>query len=107
MLLFLSIVWSTRLLARSIKQAIDFTLVGIIDNVLGVVLSSIKWIFVLSTLIWVATSLDVEMPKNWTDKARLYYVVAAFAPAAVDSIGALIPWFQDILESMGPVPEKI
>ncbi len=106
-ILFFLVVWLAKVIAKSIKKVIDFTPAGIIDNLLGVVLSIVKWIFILSVIIWVSHSVDMELPRKWTKDADLYETVAMLAPAITETIGAVIPWIYDIYENMEDVPVKI
>lgn len=106
-ILFFLVVWTAKVLAKSIKKVIDFTPAGIIDNILGVVLSVVKWVFIFSVLLWVSSSADIEFPKKWLQHSDLYEPVAKIAPIITETIGALVPWFQDIYESVGDKTVKI
>ncbi|MCP4460243.1 MAG: CvpA family protein [Cytophagales bacterium] len=104
--LFLLLVWGIKHLAESIKKVVDFTLAGIIDNILGVGISIIKWLFVFSVTIWVMSSVDLYLPSRWIKGSDLYYVVASIAPVTFELIAGLVPFFEDILENMQEPPSR-
>ena len=97
---FFVVVWGARTIATSLKRLIDFTPIGIIDNILGLTLCVVKWLFIFSTTIWVLNSVDLDLPTKWIRHSDFYDVVLSFSPTVVDLVSTTIPWFKDILESM-------
>ena len=98
--LFFLVMWGAKLLAAGLKKAIDLTFASLIDNLLGVIISILKWIFVLSVIIWVMNSLTIDLPKDWTEDSHLYAPLASLAPWSFEVLSGIIPFFQDILDSM-------
>ena len=92
--------WGARLLASGLKKAIDLTFASLIDNVLGVIVSVVKWVFVFSVILWVVNSLTIEFPQKWIEDSHLYAPLAALAPWSFEVLSGIIPFFQDILDSM-------
>ncbi len=104
--LFLLLVWGIKHLAESIKKVVDFTLAGIIDNLLGVGISIVKWLFIVSVAIWVLNSIDINIPHRWVKGSDLYYLIASIAPLTFEAIGGLLPMFEDVLENMQDPPKR-
>ena len=104
--LFFLLIWGIKRLAESIKKVVDFTLAGLVDNILGVVVSIIKWLFIFSVTIWVMNSVDLYLPKTWIRGSDLYYIVASIAPITFELVGGLLPFFEDILENMQDPPKR-
>jgi membrane protein required for colicin V production len=104
--IFAFLVWGIKHLAESIKKIVDFTLVGIVDNLLGVGISIIKWLFIFSVTIWVMNSIDLHLPSRWIKGSDLYFVIASIAPVSFELIGTLLPFFEDILENMQDPPKR-
>ena len=98
--LFFIVVRLANFLANFIKKLIDFTIVGILDNLLGMVFSLIKYLFILSSSIWVLSSTNIQLPEDWLDNSDFYELVASISPKIVEFVSSMIPWFQDIIESM-------
>lgn len=105
--LFFLVIWVAKLFANWLKSLIDFTPVGILDNFLGVLLSVLKWSFIISVTIWVLNSADLHLPTGWIEYSSLYGVVESIAPIIVENVNALFPWFQDVLDSMDDEPIRV
>ena len=104
--LFLFLIWAIKHLAESIKKIVDFTLVGILDSLLGAGISIIKWLFVLSVAIWVLNSIDLGLPSRWVRGSDFYFVIASMAPVLFELAASLLPFFEDILENMQEPPKR-
>lgn len=100
LVLFFLTVWLARYFAVSIKKVIDFTPIGILDNLLGVLISVLKWLFIISTTIWVLNSIELYLPIRWIEDSDFYGIVTSLAPIIVETVSAVIPWFRDIMETM-------
>jgi membrane protein required for colicin V production len=98
--LFFLVMWGAKLLASGLKNAIDLTFASLIDNVMGVIVSIFKWVFVLSVILWVFHSLTIEFPEKWTEDSHLYVPLSSLAPWSFEVFSGIIPFFQDILDSM-------
>ena len=103
-LLFILVIWLVMLVAKGIKKVIDFTLVGVLDNLLGAMLSVVKWVFALSVLLWVGTSLNMELPRQWVAHSGMYELVAGLAPGLTDYVGNILPFLKEIYEKMNDLP---
>lgn len=98
--LFFLVMWGAKLLAAGLKKAIDLTFASLIDNILGVIISVIKWVFAFSVIIWVMNSLTIEFPDKWTEDSHLFVPLSSLAPWSFEVLSGIIPFFQDILDSM-------
>ena len=105
--LFFLMIWAIKGLAVWVKKTIDFTLVGILDNLLGLVLSVIKWLFIFSICIWVMGTLELELPKRWIDESWAYNPIVSIGPVLIEVTSQIIPFFQDVIESMSDPTERI
>ena len=105
--LFFLVVWIAKTFATWLKSLIDFTPAGILDNLLGVILSILKWTFIISITIWVLNSVEFYLPPSWTEHSSLYGVVESVAPIIVENVNVLVPWFQDVLDSMNDEPIRV
>lgn len=104
--LFGLMLWGIKRLAESIKKVVHFTLAGIVDAIFGVIISIIKWLFIFSVAIWVMNSVDVYLPQKWIKDSNLYFIVVSIAPITFEAIGGLLPFVEDILESMKDIPKR-
>lgn len=93
---FIIIVVCVSLLGRVIKASINKTLLGQFDGVAGAFFGIVKTTFMLSIMFWIADSLRIEMPEQWTANSWLQPITANFAPKITNWIGEFLPIFDDM-----------
>lgn len=93
---FIIIVVCVSLLGRVIKASINKTLLGQFDGVAGAFFGIVKTTFMLSIMFWIADSLRIEMPEQWTANSWLQPVTANFAPKIANWISEFLPIFDDM-----------
>jgi membrane protein required for colicin V production len=93
---FLIIVTAISLAGRLIKSSFGKPILGQFDGVSGAFLGIIKTTFMLSILFWIADSLRIEIPEQWTTNSWLQPVTANFAPKIARWISEFLPIFDDI-----------
>lgn len=98
--------WGIKYLAGLIKKVVDFTLVGIIDNLLGVVISVAKSLFIFSVILWVTGSANIYLPSQWIHGSDFYDLVVSIAPVIFEVINGLLPFFGDIFENMQELSKR-
>jgi membrane protein required for colicin V production len=95
-LVFLIIVISVSLLGRLIKVAVNKSLLGQFDQIIGALLGVIKIGFMISIALWISDSLKINFPERWIANSWLHPITASFAPKIADWIGDILPVFKDI-----------
>ena len=95
-LIFIIIVVLVRLLGKVVKNSIDKTFLGSVDQLMGGVLGAFKTLFLLSIVIWITDSLGISPKTEWTNGSWLYPFTALLAPRTADWIGGFIPVFKEI-----------
>lgn len=93
---FLIVVIGISLLGKVFQSSLEKTVLGSADKIMGGLLGILKTAFMLSVLIWITSSLNVNIPRNFTEDAWLYPTVAGFAPAVTSWIGEIFPVFSDL-----------
>ncbi len=93
---FLFVVIGVSLLGKFFKSSLEKTLLGSVDKLAGGLLGILKTAFMLSVLIWITSSLNINVPERFTEDAWLYPTVARFAPAVTAWIGEIFPVFNDL-----------
>jgi membrane protein required for colicin V production len=94
--IFIIIVILVRLLGKMVKNSIDKSFLGTIDQAMGGVLGVFKTLFMLSIVIWIIDSLKITPKAEWTEGSWLYPFTAHLAPRTADWIGGFIPAFKEI-----------
>lgn len=95
-LIFLIIVIGVGLIGRAIKATIDKTFLGKMDQVMGLLLGSVKTMFMLSVLLWILDSLKWSPDAAWTEGSWLYPFTAKLAPELASWLGSFVPVFREI-----------
>ena len=93
---FLIIVISVSLLGKFIKVAVNKSLLGQFDQIVGALLGFIKMTFTISIALWITDSLKINFPERWEAKSWLYPITAGFAPQIANWISDILPVFEDI-----------
>jgi membrane protein required for colicin V production len=94
--IFLIIVVLVRLLGKLIKNSIDKSFLGTLDQSMGGILGVFKTLFMLSIVIWIMDSLKIVPKAEWTEGSWLYPFTARLAPRTADWVGGFIPVFKEI-----------
>ena len=94
--IFILVVFLVRLLGKSVKNSMDKTFLGTMDQVMGSALGGFKTLFMMSILLWIVDSLRVTLPEAWTDDSWLYPFTARLAPSVANWLGDYIPVFKEI-----------
>ena len=96
--IFAILILVIHLLSKALKTILDFTPLGILDNILGAGLNIFKIAFVLSVLFWVIDSLGIDFSKEYIDNSIILSYIILFAPKSFEAIGSFIPYFKDIFD---------
>lgn len=94
--IFLVIVTVVTLIGRIIKKSIDKSFLGKMDQLMGLILGGFKTLFLVSVLIWIVDSLEVNLKSEWTEGSWLYPFTAQLAPKLASWTGDFIPIFKEI-----------
>lgn len=94
--IFIIIVVLVRLLGKLVKNSIDKTFLGKVDQAMGSILGAFKTLFLLSIVLWIADSLRFTPKEEWTNGSWLYPFTATLAPRTADWLGGFIPVFKEI-----------
>ena len=96
--IFALLILGIHLLSKALKTILDFTPLGILDNILGAALNIFKIAFVLSILFWVIDSLGIDFSNEYIDNSIILSYIILFAPKSFEAIGSFIPYFKDIFD---------
>jgi membrane protein required for colicin V production len=93
---FIIVVVLVTLLGKSIRNSIDKTFLGRVDEYMGLLLGAFKTIFMLSIVLWIADSLKYKFKPDWTEGSWLYPFTAKLAPDLAGWIAQFLPFFREI-----------
>ncbi len=98
--IFLGSMILINLAARVLKNAINLTILKVVDNTFGSIFALLKWMMFVSLFIWLFESIGLELPSEAQDQSRLYPFVRDFAPTTFQYLSAVVPFFDDIFDFM-------
>ncbi len=104
--LFLITVISINLLAKIIRKAFKLAALGMIDRILGTIVSTIKWAFIVSVFFWVFDSIGIRVPDKLGKSSLIYPYVADFGPKTFEWIGNEVPFIEDMIDSLREIGKK-
>jgi membrane protein required for colicin V production len=93
---FLIVLIVVNLLGKLLKSSLEKSTLGSVDQLLGGALGVLRTAFMLSVVLWIIHSVNVELTSKWTEGAWLYPIIAKFAPAATGWIGEIFPIFGNL-----------
>lgn len=99
LLVFAAIIMAVRLVGLFVKKVIDFTPLGLIDNVLGGILGALKWCFALSLLLYVSGLAGLDVSGETAQTSFMYPKLVLLTPFALKAIGVLIPFVKTLLQT--------
>jgi len=93
---FLIVVILVSLLGKLLKSSLEKSTLGSVDQLLGGALGILRTAFMLSVVLWIIHSVNVELTSKWTEGSWLYPVIAKFAPFTTQWIGEIFPVFGNL-----------
>ncbi len=92
---FLAVVIIVNLLARVISGVLKLTTLGWLDKIAGIILFVVLYLFIFSILLFYAEKISM-FSVEVTSASRVYSYIIPIAPAMVDFLGKILPFFKDI-----------
>ena len=100
LVLFVIIIIVINMAGNVLKKIIDWTPFGIIDNIAGALIGVLKWALMISILLWVMTSLNINLPSFLTENSKIMPYVSAFAGQVSEFISSIFPSFENFIKTL-------
>lgn len=97
--IFVCVVLLVRLLGSLIRQSLDKSFLGSVDQALGGALGVFRTLFMISVVLWILDSLKLTPRDEWVEGSWLYPFTAHLAPTLADWVGQFVPWFKEVFRS--------
>lgn len=104
--LLILLIIGVKIVARLIKSAINVTLFGTFDNMLGAIAGILKWAFVLSVIFWVFNSVNIDIVERYADHTVIFPYIEDIGPGAFELMGYLFPFFQVLIDDLRNLPNQ-
>ncbi len=102
--LFVLLTLGLKLGAKMLKKMIDVTIFGTLDTLVGAITGVAKWGFLISMLAWIFDSVGFEVQKSFLNESVIFPYLVQIGPASFEWIGRLIPYVQDLIDSLDSIP---
>ncbi len=100
LVLFVLIIVVVNMVGMILKKIIDWTPLGVFDNLAGSLIGVIKGALILSILLWVITGLHINMPGSFMDNSRFLPFISGFAAQVGNFISTIFPSFDVFIKTM-------
>lgn len=98
-IVFLVVVLLVRLGANALQKATELVLLGWVNKLAGILLYVALYIVILSVLLFYAEKVNI-LTQNTIASSKTYSFIKPWGPKAVNSIGALLPFFKDMFHQL-------
>jgi len=96
LIIFLLIVILVKFTGTLLKASISETILGEADQILGGILGIIRYAFLMSVLIWIFSSMNMNLPEAWKKDSYLLPTLEKTAPFISEKVGSFIPSVKDL-----------
>ncbi|MHA7099804.1 CvpA family protein [Roseivirga pacifica] len=99
-IIFLAIILLINMLGKLLKKMIDLTLLGGLDSFAGAVVGILKWAIGVSIILWLMLNFGIELPGQADEDLVLYPFLAELGPNIIAKLDVIMPFAQEMLESI-------
>lgn len=89
-----------------VRRSIRYTVFGSVDDVAGAVLGMLKIMFMISTLLWVASLAGIVPPPYYTKNTFVYPIVASLGPKSIRIMTVFFPFMKQLAGSLKKILAK-
>lgn len=100
LVLFVLILIVVNMAGNILKKIVDWTPFGVVDNLAGAVIGVLKWALLLSIVLWVMSSLSINLPVFLTENSKILPLVTGFAGQVGDFISTIFPSFENFIQTL-------
>lgn len=100
LVLFVLIIVVVNLVGSILKKIIDWTPLGIFDNLAGSLIGMVKSVLILSILFWLISGLNINMPGSFMGESKLLPIVSGLASRLSNFISTIFPSFDVFIKTM-------
>lgn len=97
---FVLVILGVRMLGLVLKKAVDFTPLGMFDNLLGAILGGLKWCFAISLLLYVSGMAGLGVSGETARESVIYPFVLKSTPLALEVLGFVMPFLKVLLTTL-------
>ena len=99
LVIFIAIILLVNLFGKLVKKMVDMTLLGGVDKFAGGIVGIVKWAIGLSIILWLTNNFGIELPGQ-DEELVLYPFLAELGPSLITALDVVLPFAEDMLESI-------
>jgi membrane protein required for colicin V production len=99
LIVLIGVIILVRFIANAIQRAVNFTMLGWLNKLGGVLLYILLYISVYSVCLFYLTQMNIIKPETIA-ASRTYSVTEPLGPKVVDAIGVIIPLFKNLFQQL-------
>lgn len=99
-LIFIIIVIIVTLIGKLFRNLVNMTILGGLDKLMGAILGIFKWAFFVSTFIWLANLLHLNLAQSYLIDTFFFPIIQTLAPRLLGWLADWIPILQGWIESI-------
>lgn len=92
--------------AKALKNMIDMTIFGSVDNLAGAFAGLLKWAFILSIIFWVFESVGFDITNRYAENTIIFPYIVNIGPMVFEWLSGVMPFIQDLIDSMENLPKR-
>jgi membrane protein required for colicin V production len=100
LVVFALVILGVRLLGLLFKKVVDFTPLGMLDNILGAMVGGLKWCFAISLLLYVSGLAGIAVSEETARESVIYPFVLKSTPIALEVLGFVMPFLKVLLTTL-------
>lgn len=97
-LIFIAVLLLVKWIGILLKGFAKIILLGWLDKIAGAFVSTLKWAFALSLIIWVLHSVNIAPQPSVEKTTFIYSKLLKIAPSLLDTLSNVLPFVKDIFE---------
>lgn len=101
--IFIGVIILLNVIGKTVKQILDMTLLGSLDDIAGGALGLIKWAFFLSIIIWIFESIMGPVPGNYVAGSYLFDTISLLAPKTFGLLAGFFPAFMEMFDNSSEI----
>lgn len=98
--LFILLSMLIKLGAKGLKKAVDITVFGTLDNLVGAFAGLLKVAFILSIVFWIFESVGTEFVNQYVDESTIFPYIVGIGPKVFGWLAEALPFIDDLIDSM-------
>ena len=103
--LFLLLTIAIKAGAKALKNMVDMTIFGSLDNLVGAFAGAFKAAFIISIVFWVFESVGFDLIERYADDTFIFPYIVNIGPTVFGWLSEVIPFIRDLMDSMDQMPK--